>query len=83
MSFDAADGLTDELAAQIAAELDEGPADDTRACAAVRPSDAEQVELVLYDEDEGQPDVVVALSHAQAGALAAALLDAASEAEAD
>ncbi len=74
MDPDPADGLTDELADQISAELELGGEDDVRALAAVRPGDDEHVELVLYDEDGEQPDVAVELTCPQARALAAALL---------
>ncbi|MEJ7894907.1 MAG: hypothetical protein WKF94_19905 [Solirubrobacteraceae bacterium] len=83
MPADPPDGLTDELADEISAELELGPEDDTRALAAVRPGDDEHVELVLYDEDGEQPDVAVELTCPQARALAAALLATAEAASAE
>ncbi len=77
MHFDAGDGLTDELAAQIHGELDGTLEDDARERAAVRPRDGEHVEVVFHDEGEDGDDVVVALSRAEARELAAALLVAA------
>ncbi len=75
MRFDPPDdGLTDELAEEIRLELEQGPDDDTRALAAVRPGDEEHLELVLYDEDGEEPDVVAALGREEALALAAALV---------
>ena len=74
MPSDPPDGLTDELADEISAELDLGPEDDIRALAAVRPGDDEHVALVLYDEDGEQPDVAVELTRPQARELAAKLL---------
>ncbi len=68
------DGLTDELTEKIRRELELGPADDTRALAAVRAGDEDLLEVVLYDEDSGEPDVVVALTREQARALAEALV---------
>ncbi len=68
------DGLTDELAEEIRRELELGPVDDTRALAAVRAGDEDLLEVVLYDEDSGEPDVVVALTREQARALAKALV---------
>jgi len=67
------DGLTDELAEEIRRELELGPEDDTRALAAVRAGQEDLLELVLYDEDSGEPDVVVALTREQARELAEAL----------
>lgn len=76
MHFDAADdGLTDELAEEIRLELELGPEDDTRALAAVRPVDEEHLELVLYDEDGEEPDVVVELTPEQARGLAELLVE--------
>lgn len=75
MHFDPADdGLTDELAAEIRRELEQGPADGARASAAVRRGAGEHLELVLYDEDGEEPDVVVALTRDEARALAAELV---------
>jgi hypothetical protein len=68
------DGLTDELTEEIRRELELGPVDDTRALAAVRAGDEDLLEVVLYDEDSGEPDVVVALTREQAHALAEALV---------
>lgn len=78
MHPDPADGLTDELAAQIGAELELAPDDETPASVLVRPGEAAGVEIVLGDEERG--DVVVALSPQQARELALALLAAAEEA---
>lgn len=83
MPSDPPDGLTDELADEINAELELGGEDDVRALAAVRPGDDEHVELVLYDEDGEQPDVAVELTRPQARALAVALLATADAASAE
>ena len=75
MHFDPVDdGLTDELAEEIRLELEQGPSDDTRTLVAVRRGDQEHLELVLYDEDGEEPDVVVALTRDEARALAAELV---------
>ena len=68
------DGLTPELAAQIHSELELGPEDETRALAAARPEEEGRVELVLYDEEGEQPDVVVTLGRDEALALAGTLV---------
>ena len=73
MSSDPADGLTDELAAQIHSELDLTPEDDQRELVAARPGEQGRVELVLYGEDGEPPDVIAALTPDEARGLAAAL----------
>lgn len=62
MHPDPADGLTDELAAQIGTELELAPGDETPASVLVRPGEAAGVEIVLGDEERG--DIVVALQPA-------------------
>ncbi len=73
MPDDVDDGLTDELAAEIQRDLEDGAEDETRAAADVRAGAAGHVELVLYDDDGGEPDVVATLTLRQAGELARAL----------